>query len=163
LSKFLDEMISRANKSFVWLWMVALLCASVGVSVQQVYCYCLGKTTVSLFAAANTCHDEKPALIAAHCCSKNAVKRSCCKTPDAEQQGCTKRSTRVFQLKAEYEVASSGFKKLDVPKLRASELSFFAFSFYSPIVQGIAFQYFEQPPPALSGRLRCLRFGVFRC
>ena len=107
-------MISRAHKSFVWLWMAALLSASAGVSVQQVYCYCLGKTTVSLFLADEICQCEKSTTLPAGCCSKKAVpaKRSCCEKSDAEERGCTKRSTKVFQLKTEFEVASTDFRKL---------------------------------------------------
>ncbi|MBK6994745.1 MAG: hypothetical protein IPH31_07390 [Lewinellaceae bacterium] len=52
-------MISRTNKSFVWLWMAALLSASVGVSVQKVYCYCLGKPPSRFFAADDACQNTQ--------------------------------------------------------------------------------------------------------
>jgi len=145
--------------------MAALLSASVGVSVQQVYCYCLGKTTVSLFSAAEVCQDEKSAAQPKSCCSKKVLpaKRSCCEKSDPEQRGCTKRSTKVFQLKTEFEVASTDFKKLEVPGIWEIEPVFFAFTCNKPVVQKVNQSCFEHPPPELSGRLRCLRFGVFRC
>ena len=158
-------MISRAHKSFVWLWMAALLSASAGVSVQQVYCYCLGKTTVSLFSADEICQREKSTTLPAGCCSKKAVpaKRSCCEKSDAEERGCTKRSTKVFQLKTEFEVASTDFRKLEAPRIWEIEPVFFTFTCNEPVVQKVNRSRFEYPPPELSGRLRCLRFGVFRC
>jgi len=158
-------MISRANKSFVWLWMAALLSASIGVSVQQVYCYCLGQTTVSLFSVAEVCQHQKSVVQSKDCCSKKAlpVKRSCCEKPDPEQRGCTKRSTKVFQLKTEFEVASSDFKKLEVSGAWKIEPVFFNFACSEAVAQKTYLPRYEYPPPGLSGRLRCLRFGVFRC
>ncbi len=167
-------MISRTNKSFVWLWMAALLSASIGVSVQQVYCYCLGKTTVSLFAAADGCQagDNMVATTQIYglntsntdCCKKKAQpKKSCCENPAPEKRGCTKKSTKVFQLKTEFEVASADFKKLDLPKTWAAVSSLIAFFSPTPAVQISKLQDFERPPPSLSGRMRCVLHGVSRC
>jgi len=158
-------MISRTLKSFIWLWMAALLSASVGVSVQQVYCYCLGKTSVSLFAASDVCQDEKIANSTTDCCSKKALpaKSSCCQKPDTEQRGCTKRSTKVFQLKTEFEVASTDFKKLEPTDGWNIQAVFYHFACNEPVVLKSDLPNYEYPPPELSGRMRCLRFGVFRC
>ncbi|MFN0037400.1 MAG: hypothetical protein ACKVUS_20260, partial [Saprospiraceae bacterium] len=52
-------MTARTRKSFVWIWMAALFSATMGLSVQQVYCYCLGKTTVSFFAADDACQMDR--------------------------------------------------------------------------------------------------------
>ncbi len=165
-------MTARIKISFVWIWMAALLSASVGVSVQKVYCYCLGKTTVSFFAIADGCqaHSEgvtwsHPLTTVTNCCSKKveSAKRSCCKKTEIEKQGCTKKTTQVFQLKTEYEVGSFDFKKFDVPKSWALAHSFTAFSPAILAIQKVGIHGFERPPPAPSGRMTCVRYGVFRC
>lgn len=149
--------------------MAALLSASVGVSVQKVYCYCLGKTTVSFFALEHTCRAHSEQLTQRSpgigCCSKKvaAAKRSCCDKADSEKQGCTKKTTQVFQLKTEYEVGSFDFKKFDVPKSWALAHSFTAFSPAILAIQKVGIHGFERPPPAPSGRMTCVRYGVFRC
>ena len=159
-------MISRTNKSLVWLWMAALLSASIGVSIKQVYCYCVGKTTVSLFSSADACQAEKMAAISSDCCSveKAPKKTSCCDKPDKEDSGCTKKTTQVFQLKTEFEVSNSDFKKLDTPKTWAIPP---AFQFIIERVKnflGTDCCSFERPPPStLSGRMICVRYGIFRC
>ncbi len=170
-------MISRTNKSFVWLWMAALLSASVGVSVQKVYCYCLGKTSVSLFDADDACQagnidrvtQSHPVNISSvqesDCCAKKVSpsKPACCQKPAPEKQGCTKKTTQVFQLKTEFEVGSADFKKLDFPKAWTIIPSFQAFPPVFWDVQQGDFQAFERPPPSPSGRMICVRHGVFRC
>jgi hypothetical protein len=163
------KMISHIHKSFVWLWMAALLSASVGVSVQQVYCYCLGKTTVSLFVANDACqaHGGKTvqASASAGCCAKKEApsKPSCCEKPNPSDKGCTKKTTKVFQLKTAFEVGSSDFKKLDTPKLGPILPVFFAFAHASFRAKQVGFQHFDHPPPPVSGRALCVRHGVFRC
>ncbi|MFN0035996.1 MAG: hypothetical protein ACKVUS_13115, partial [Saprospiraceae bacterium] len=89
--------------------------------------------------------------------------KPCCKKPDSEKHGCTKTTTQVFQLKTEFEVGSSHFKKLDLPKAWAFLPAFPVF--LSPFfeVQKMDASIFESPPPSLSGRMRCVRQGVFRC
>ncbi|MFN0176883.1 MAG: hypothetical protein ACKVU0_19735 [Saprospiraceae bacterium] len=169
-------MISRTNKSFVWLWMAALLSATVGVSVQKVYCYCLGKTTVSLFAADDACQSENtdrvtqsppvsiPFTLESDCCKKNTpAKKACCQNADTEKQGCTKKTTQVFQLKAEFEVGSQEFKKFDFLKAWAILPHFCALPQVFLDVQKVNLQGFERPPPSSSGRMICVRHGVFRC
>ncbi|MBK8194490.1 MAG: hypothetical protein IPK76_15225 [Lewinellaceae bacterium] len=52
----------RTKKTFAWLWMAALLTATMGISVQQIYCYCAGKTSISIFVVqdGDGCTAEKP-------------------------------------------------------------------------------------------------------
>lgn len=166
-------MTARTRKSFAWLWMAALLSATMGVSVQQVYCYCVGKTTVSLFAADDACQAKHiDGLTQSHpinnlsgsCCKKPApTKPSCCEKPEPDKQGCTKKTTQVFHLKTEFEVSHSDFKKLDPPKAWASLPPFPIFSSSFLKARKCAFQSFERPPPSLSGRAICVRHGVFQC
>ena len=158
-------MSKQFNKSFVWIWMAALLSASVGVSVQQVYCYCVGKTTVSLFATNEACQAETVAASMQDCCAKKAASRkhSCCEKPESEKKGCTRKSTKVFQLKTEYEVASADFKKLDAGKFLLELPSFPPFSQSALAFQTKNLPQFDRPPPPISGRMLCVRHGVFRC
>jgi hypothetical protein len=162
-------MISQIHKSFVWLWMAALLSASVGVSVQQVYCYCLGKTTVSLFVANDACqaHGSKFVQITAgaDCCAQKdtSPKPSCCEKPNPSKKGCTKKTTQVFQLKTAFEVGSSDFKKLDAPRIGPEAPFFWAFAQAFRSVETFDFQHFDHLPPPLPGRMICVRHGVFRC
>lgn len=143
--------------------MTALLSATVGVSVQQVYCYCVGKTTVSLFTADDACH--APAAPSAGCCAKSVLpKKSCCEKPADVPEGCTKKTTQVFQLKTEFEVGQVAFKKIEIPQFWASPSvpKFCALPIFD--LQKADFQSFERPPPTLlSGRMICVRHGVFRC
>lgn len=67
-------MSATTIKSFSWLWIATLLTATVGVSVQQIYCYCVGKTSVSLFQAEDACAAEKEAKIL-ECCQKNLERK----------------------------------------------------------------------------------------
>lgn len=162
-SAYQTSMRSNINKSFVWLWMGALLSASIGISVQQVYCYCVGKTTVSLFLSEDVCH--APSVEPSSCCSSKPVqsKSDCCKKPSQEKKGCTKKSTKVYQLKTDSELANSAIKKLDAPKFYLPAPAIF---FEVPLVpnhQRIAAHQFDRPPPVLSGRMKCVRYGVFRC
>ncbi len=157
-------MQSNINKSFVWLWMAALLSASIGISVQQVYCYCVGKTTVSLYLAEDAC--QTPAVSdQANCCSPKPIakKPDCCKKNSQEKKGCTKKSTKVYQLKTDSELASSAFKKLDIPKISLSINAVFADNQPFTVFENAVFFGFVHPPPAISGRMKCLRYGVFRC
>jgi len=165
-------MTTSTRISFVWLWMSALLIASVGVSIQQVYCYCLGETTITFFASSDACQagnvDTYPNPIfpvqESGCCKKNTpAKKSCCQKPDSDKKGCTKKTIKVFQLKTEFEVGSSDFKKLDLPKSWAITQHFPVFPQTSFGVQKVNFQAFERPPPSTSGRMICVRHGVFRC
>jgi len=169
---FLLKMTSSIYKSFVWLWMAALFSASVGVSVHQVYCYCLGETTVSLFDADDACqaHVEGfeqvlPIANPGSCCAKKAVvsKPSCCEKSDLGKDGCTKKTTRVFQLKTEYEVGSVGFKKLDSPKTWALAPVFKLDFQAPPVVPPTESFRIDRPPPPLYGRMMCVRHGIFRC
>ena len=169
---FLLKMTSSIHKSFVWLWMAALFSASVGVSVHQVYCYCLGETTVSLFDADDACqaHVEGfeqvlPIANPGSCCAKKAVatKPSCCEKGGPESNGCTKKTTRVFQLKSEYEVGNAGFKKLDRPKTWALAPVFTPVFLVYPVVPQTESFRIDRPPPPLSGRMMCVRHGIFRC
>jgi hypothetical protein len=157
----------NTKKSITWLWIASLLIATVGVSGQQIYCYCMGKTTFSLFSAEDACIQEQKKQ-SATCCqkSKSAPVSLCCEKKDHANttHGCNKKTTRVFQLKTEFTIQENAVEKLPAP---CFELDFIAA--FIPVFQGVlytgktGFQAFAQPPPPLSGRMICVRHGVFRC
>ncbi len=158
-------MFSRTKKSFAWLWMVALLTATFGISVQQIYCYCVGTTTVALFAAEDPCTiDAKNAD--SGCCAKpkSSPAHSCCEKGAGadlkEKDGCMKKSIKVFQLKTEFVVDKPLDKSFDCP-LWLQEMPLFKRSL-RPAVCGVSLLN-KPPPPTLSGRDICLRHQLFRC
>ncbi|HRI59064.1 MAG TPA: hypothetical protein PK228_05065 [Saprospiraceae bacterium] len=158
-------MSSRAIKSFAWLWIAALLTATVGVSVQQIYCYCLGKATVSFFSIQHTCAAEKRTDVS-DCCRRPSSRpaHSCCEqkaeTCTNEQGGCMEKSTKVFQLKTEFVVDKPFEKNYDCP-LWIEKMPVFR-RFLRPVVCETIFTD-KSPPPPLSGRDICLRLQIFRC
>jgi len=158
-------MSTRTVKSFAWLWIAALLTATVGVSVHQIYCYCLGKSTVSIFSIHDACAvQERPE--ATDCCRKQAPpeKPSCCQQDEtscaAENDGCMEKSTRVFQLKTEFVVDKPFEKHFDCP-LWIEKMPMFR-RYFRPAICESTFTD-KSPPPSLSGREICLRLQTFRC
>lgn len=160
-------MTQRNFISIVWLWMLTLLTASVGVSVQQIYCYCAGKTTYAVFETPLECVVEK-AKLPDHCCqpARDHQKKSCCdKTSDRQKNdGCTQKSSRYFQLKTEYTLGAKSFELTKAPCLLqdmlAPEYPALEFATDTP---GKGFESFAEAPPPLPGRIICLQHGVFRC
>lgn len=157
-------MSSRTKKTFAWLWIAALLTATIGISVQQIYCYCLGKTTVSLFPAGEGCSAEKKAA-QPDCCARYKKQQSpcCAKSGDnfsQKDRGCTQKSTKVFQMKTEFVVDNPFEKSLDGP-LWLEDFPLFR-HFFRPVLceAGISN---KAPPPSPSGRDICLRHHLFRC
>jgi hypothetical protein len=158
-------MVSRINKYLIGLWALALLGSTAGVSIHQVYCYCVGQTTVSLFEAEDACHMEDFAALADNCCKmpEKPVEKACCEKPTEKNDGCTKKTTTVLKLKVEYEVSHHDLKKLDAGKyFFHAEIPASPFT-WAPAVQKAAPSYFDRPPPPVSGRMICVRNGVFRC
>lgn len=144
--------------------MAALITSTVGISVQQIYCYCVGKTTFAIFDEAqdacavdtradadSCCKIDPPA-----CCTREAVSL-------ASQHGCTEKTVRVFQLKTEFLVSHPLDKSLTCP-LWAGELPEFlrlcpaAVCLAAPVNKAP-----PEPPPPPSGRQICLRHEVIRC
>lgn len=92
-------MSKKSLLAIVWLWALTLSASTVGVSVQQIYCYCAGQTTVGIFEAEDACAAESDAKA---CCKKSA--RSCCAKPEKKDtsHGCTSKTTRFIQLRTEF-------------------------------------------------------------
>ena len=163
-------MSAIVKKSIAWTWMFALLIATVGVSVHQVYCYCAGIQTVSFFAIADQCEGQRASESArpACCAKKMTEERACCKK-DAQgsqkgKHGCTKKSVRVFQLKTEFTLEQKAAEKnlhvdLDLAILPVVACTAVA----TPPTAQVSISTFPNPPPPLSGRMICVRHGIARC
>ena len=144
--------------------MVALLTATIGVSVQQIYCYCLGETTTSLLAlqpnTAPAQHVEPSA-----CCQENKpVQHSCCAKKGLtakKAQGCTKKTTQVFQMKTEYLVDHPVEKSYDFP-LWINDFPMLR-RMARPVICEANIFHPALPPPPMSGRDLCLRHQLYRC
>lgn len=143
--------------------MASLLTATVGVSVQQMYCYCAGKTTFSFF------HEAVDACVA----QTDQARDACCKIDPppccrdeagtADAHGCTKESVQYFQLKAEYLVAQPLDKSFDFP-VWADEYPAYL-RLFRPVMCEACQPHKAVPdgPPPLPGRVICVRHAVFRC
>jgi hypothetical protein len=159
-------MSSRATKSFSWLWIATLLTATVGVSVQRMYCYCVGATTISFFTAGDPClADQRTDDF--DCCPKPPSRpvQSCCEQPTdtcsaGEHDGCMEKSTKVFQLKTEFLVDKPFEKTFDCP-LWIEKMPMFRRYFRPALCEVVYFG--KPPPPPLSGRDISLRHQLFRC
>ncbi|MBL7780573.1 MAG: hypothetical protein JNM22_05095 [Saprospiraceae bacterium] len=163
-------MSATAKKSIAFTWMFALLIATMGVSIHQVYCYCAGVQSVSLFAIADQCEGLRASNTARPaCCAKKAEKeRSCCKK-DAQsakkgKHGCTKKSVRVFQLKTEFTLEEKAAEKhLHFPLDLRTPPVFTHAEWVTPSSDQVSISTFPNPPPPLSGRMICVRHGIARC
>ena len=160
------------KKSFAWIWMAALLTATMGVSVHQIYCYCAGMRSVSLFTVQDECsaqktNEEQAASIPACCAKKSPAKPACCKkgaSDTKKEHGCTKKTTRVFQLKTEFTVAESDFGKIvHIPSDIPPTPDFVWYAESTITTQSVGIQAFPNPPPSLSGRMICVRHCVAIC
>lgn len=167
-----DEMTNDAmtihSRTFVWLWIAALLTATVGLSVQRIYCYCVGETTVGLFVADDACQMRRPPA-AMGCCAKkqhSGPLPSCCKksgdTADHDENNCTQKTTQVFQWKAEFLVDKLFEKNFDLPAWSDEQPIFRQFLRKRLCEASTQSRPPPAPPPPLSGRMTCVRHQVFR-
>lgn len=164
-------MASTRYKGFVWLWIAALLTATVGISVERIYCYCLGKTSFALATLPDRESDccattPKQAL---SCCAEPAIPASHCASaspegagqPGFHDAGCTHKTIRVLQLHAEYLLEKHGNFELEFP-LWFREVPFFKQLTRPVLCQSIALPRFPKPPP-VPGRHLCVRHQLYRC
>ncbi|MBK9338609.1 MAG: hypothetical protein IPM98_19605 [Lewinellaceae bacterium] len=148
--------------TILWLWMGALLTSTVGISVTRIYCYCVGKTTYSVFVEpADACAAE-PEPTAGACCKSDAP--ACCAVESAEgTHTCTKKTVQVFQMKADFLVGNPLDKTFDFP-FWAGELPVYRKLYHPGLCRAVPSNKAPpKPPPPLSGRTICLRHELFRC
>lgn len=153
-------MTKKSLKAIVWLWALTLSASTVGVSVQQIYCYCVGQTTVGIFEAEDACASDSDER---DCCTKQAS--SCCTKPEMQEKahGCTSKTTRFIQLRTEFIPE----KKTELPA------GFAEIDFFVSISAFLPFRCFPQSgspssiavsnSPPLFGRQLCIRYQIFRC
>ncbi len=156
------------SRTFAWLWMAALLTATVGVSVQRIYCYCVGETTISLFVADDACSMRQPSAVA-DCCAKKqrpSPTRPCCEKggemADQQDGDCTQKTTQVFQLKAEFLVDKPFEKNFDLPAWADEQFIFRQFLRQRLCEVPVQSNRPPPAPPPVSGRMTCVRHQVFR-
>jgi hypothetical protein len=180
----------RTKKSFAWLWIAALLSSTVGLSLHTIYCYCTGDTTVSFFElAADPCRAKRRGESSLCRAEKAGPKKSCCASKDGDlafeavpkkeqtatccarngaahlagdDQGCTQKSTVVFQLKTEFLVEKPFQKDFEFP-LWLEQMPFLKRLARPALCEAPRlFSVAESPPPE-SGRFRCVRHQCFLC
>lgn len=159
-------MIATAKKYLVWIWMTALLSATIGISGHRIYCYCVGKTTFSFFQATDACQEEGKRVVDA-CCQKKPARHVCCDTEDAQdavKSNCTKKTTEVFKLKTEFVVEQQALKAFCVQALEMPQAPLYAFTLPAPWFGALCLNKAPPaPPPPFPGRFICLRHELFRC
>jgi hypothetical protein len=160
-------MSSHTKKTFAWIWIAALSIATVGVSMQRIYCYCIGEATTSLFVLADDPCLSEQRIAEPDCCAKPepSGKFACCTQAGetcsaSEHDGCMEKSTKVFQLKTEFLVDKPLEKTFDCP-LWLREMPLFK-RYLRPAMCEVTPAQAQRPPP-LSGRDICLLHQLFRC
>lgn len=144
--------------------MVALLTATIGVSVQQMYCYCLGKTTTSVLAWNAPTIPPQQVEPGTCCQKKEPVHRTCCAKKgltSKKAQGCNKKTTQVFQLKTEFLVDHPFEKSFDYP-LWINDFPMLR-RMARPVICDASIFHQALPPPPTSGRQLCLRHHLALC
>lgn len=148
--------------------MASLLVATTGISLQQIYCYCLSRTTtLQVTSGAFGSGSDGLEVKKAACCQKDSIpsKPACCKKKTASasknDRGCTKKTTKVFQMKTEFLVDKPVEKVFDFP-LWINDFPILRRMSRPVICEAIIFHR-ALPPPPLSGRDVCLRHELARC
>ena len=164
-------MLPIRYKGFVWLWIAALLTATIGISVERIYCYCLGKTSFALATLPereSDCCAAKKRQRSSCCAGETMPSGSCASTaPDELGQagfhdaGCTHKTIRVLQLHAEYLLEKHHNFELEFP-LWFREVPFFKQLTRPVLCQSAALPRYSKPPP-VSGRMRCVQHQLYRC
>lgn len=179
-----------AQKWTVWLWMAAVLTATVGVSVERLYCYCLGEARIALFTkVSDTCQDKNAntAHRAMACCDRrdqqqNSRGLTCCalvkgetpvgcdplnksngdvSVPAWSDAGCVHKSCQYHQWQAEGLLDKQDSWKFDFP-CWFKESPFFRHFTRPVLCQTTKSPRLTHAPP-LSGRERCVLYHIYRC
>jgi len=151
-------------RTLIWLWIATLLTSTVGISVTQIYCYCVGESTYSILQEAEDACAANQVPEGDSCCKKEAP--ACCTEKglkSGDDHSCTKKTVKVFQLRSDFLIGHSLEKTFDCP-LWAEELPEYL-RFYRPRIclASPNNKAPPAPPPPLSGRMICVRYELFRC
>ncbi len=164
----------RTQKWIVWFWALSLIISTTGISLHQIYCFCVGKRTISIFKQPqdaclkeNTCVVGEVLPSGYQCCkSKGPKAKLCCKKDElsGHDGSCAHKTTQFFKLKTELQ--SPQVEQFDYAKssylievLPVYEL-FIAIRPNEARLRSVAST--DLPPP-ISGRDLCFRYGVIRC
>jgi hypothetical protein len=158
---------------------VALLSATIGVSVQQVYCYCTGHTTIGWLMPEPACTNEQVVTSTDACTADSdrsccampsplpTAKTSCCEAPEAVDapHNCQHKTSKIYKLDTDYTFeALDGFKHSDECPCWISSDPFFARWLRKAIcVATPSNKAPPQPPDPPSGRVICIRHQLYRC
>ena len=143
------------------IWLVAIFTATAGVSIHQIHCYCVGKTSVSLFGEAEMACMKKQ-VEEPSCCSKPKLP-TCCqenqeKTSCDDEHDCGKETTSIEKLDSDFNFSFPVFESAPVvaelPPMTAWHFQVPSYHSCTPAV--------NKPPP-LTGREIGIRFGQFLC
>jgi hypothetical protein len=152
----------------IWLWLTNLLIATTGVSLQTVYCFCVGERQVAWFNAPDT-HCGETETDENDACKQRDNTQDCCrstKTALPLTDDCTHTSTQYFLLKSDFQgpqLAEWSFE----PHWDIAPPGCFIIEDCTLVSAAPADQpffnhvFFAQPPP--SGWERCILHGVIRC
>jgi hypothetical protein len=163
----------RTQKWIVWLWAASLIIATTGISLHQIYCFCVGKRSVSIFHQPqdaclqdNTCTGGS-SQSGYNCCKRKAPTTNiCCKKDSSldHDGSCARKTTQFFKLKTELQ--SPQCEQFDYIKSTYSLEALPVHERYLAILPNtnrlLAAASTDLPPP-ISGRSICLRYGVIRC
>jgi hypothetical protein len=164
-------MQKRTQQIIIWIWIVHIMLASVGVHLERVYCYCTGKTTVSLFVADDDGCQQHTDDITMDCCAapiivpvtQLAAQDACCVT--LQKSGCTKVTSEFFKWQGSFLVEK---ESAATPDLKLSDFVPPAAVYqFVTTAQVVVRHHLSRPPPEPapppSGRTLCIRHACFRC
>ncbi len=131
-----------------------LLIATLGVSINSLYCLCKGSAEVSFFdLPPNDCEKNTTAITALPSCCAKSLQKSCCKENDADSSkkphNCTKRSKYFIKLHTPFFTPDFEFAKLEAPIaaiLNSKKSIFTEFNFFYPEIN-LSQPNNKAPPP----------------
>ena len=150
--------------------MCTVLIATTGVSIHHIYCYCVGKTTNTLFDVAGQCMGHETAQKADDCCTPKPAAKTCCQKPEkksgahcnsSKSKPCTSTTTTVLQMKDKFTVEKPAVKSLAVPAVLPVIPVFAAVCLPCALLKKSP-QRLAHPPPR-SGRDISIAHAVFLC
>lgn len=181
LLTFAVNMRAISLKIVSWIWLLAFVFATAGVSLHRVHCFCTGQTNWSLFEGS---HSEEDTRLEDACCSSQSTEEpSCCLPPRApiphpalalpllpdsganqwcaqDDHACKSCTLVSYKLKVDYLPEALKTLKLECP----------AWMYDTPLLRSVVRPSLcalppdpARPPPPLSGRERCILHELFLC
>jgi len=158
---------------FLWLWLLTLPVAAIGVPLYAVYCACLKETTLALFQIDDPCtaaHVEV-APASASCCAPKAARcaapglpgaSSCCSGGDPDHQ-CTQTTVVMAKLDASFLVEAVALPDLDGFIVEWPPIQLCCLTDVAVLTDKEDALPMPPRPPPLSGREICVRHQLYLC